>query len=119
MKKWVNSARLAFRGIVLLIQTERNARIELAAACLALGLAFMLHLRPVEWCIILLSIGGVITAEAINSSIERVTNMYSTEQRQDIADIKDIAAGAVLVIAGIAFICGIIIFAPKLAEHFL
>lgn len=117
MKKWVNSARHALRGCYLLLQSERNARIELCFALLAFALGLWLQLPLVEWGIILLCIGGVLMAEALNSSIERLADLHTLEPNRDIRDAKDLAAGAVLIISLAALVCGAIIFIPRLLDY--
>lgn len=112
MKKWFNSAKHAFTGLVLLFRTERNARIELGAAILVLSLGIWLKLSAAEICIVLLCIGGVIGAEAINSAIERMADFQHQDIHPDIKSIKDMAAGAVLIMALISFATGLIIFIP-------
>jgi diacylglycerol kinase len=63
-----------------------------------------------EWLIILSISALVLTLEALNSAIEKVCDLYSTETDSRIKLIKDIAAGAVLISAIFAAIIGIIVF---------
>ena len=51
----------------------------------------------------------VITAEILNTCIERVCDLYSNEFDERIRLIKDLAAGAVLVSAIAALLCSLII----------
>jgi diacylglycerol kinase len=118
MKRWFSSVCHAFAGLVLLFSTERNARIELGAAVLILVLGIWLKLSAIEICIVLLCIGGVIAAEAINSAIERMSDFQHPGIHPDIKSIKDLAAAAVLVMSVISFAAGLIIFAPALMEKF-
>jgi diacylglycerol kinase len=48
----------------------------------------------------------------INSSIERLCNLYTKEFHPDIKFIKDVSAASVLLIAIAAAITGLIIFLP-------
>jgi diacylglycerol kinase len=118
MKKWLSSASHALNGIIVFFSTERNARIEGVAAILALGLGVWLHISFVEWCLVLFCIGGVLSAEAFNSAIERLSDLHTREHHPEIGKIKDIAAGAVLILAIISSGVGIIIFGPKLFLFF-
>ena len=63
---------------------------------------------------IILSIGMVLAAEAVNSSIERLADFVTEEQRDAIKQTKDLAAGSVLILAIAAAAVGLIIFIPKL-----
>ncbi|MBP1593702.1 MAG: putative diacylglycerol kinase [Bacteroidetes bacterium] len=53
--------------------------------------------------------------EAFNTSIERLVNLVSPQENNIAGDVKDIAAGAVLICAIAAAIVGLIIFLP----HFI
>ena len=54
----------------------------------------------------------VLAAEAFNTAIERLVNLVSTDYHPIAGDVKDIAAGAVLICAIFAAIIGLIIFVP-------
>lgn len=110
MRKWLSSTRHAFAGLALLFRTERNARIELAAAILVLIAGIWLQLSIVEICIVLLCIGAVLAAEALNSAIERMADFQHPGIHPEIKHIKDIAAGAVLITAIISLVVGVLIF---------
>lgn len=52
--------------------------------------------------------------EMLNTAVERLCDLVQKEIHPVIKVVKDIAAGAVLLSAGIAVICGAIIFIPKI-----
>ena len=52
----------------------------------------------------------------VNSAIEKVCNLITTEYNPAIKTIKDIAAGAVLFAAVVTAIIGAIIFVPYFRE---
>ena len=65
-----------------------------------------------EWIAIILCFGMVLAAEGFNTAIERLVNLVSPEHNPIAGDVKDIAAGAVLICAIVAAIIGVIIFMP-------
>ena len=67
-----------------------------------------------EWIAIVFAIGSVLAAEAVNSSIEALADLVSPEYNEAIKRTKDLAAGAVLILAISAAIVGLIIFIPKI-----
>ena len=71
-------------------------------------------LSQTEWIAVVIVIGAVLSAEAINSSIESLADLVSPEYNEIIKKTKDLAAGAVLIMAIAAAIVGSIIFFPKL-----
>ena len=68
--------------------------------------------------VVMLCIGTVITAELFNSAIERLVDLVSPEWNKIAGEVKDIAAGAVLVTAITAAIIGLIVFLPYLLALF-
>lgn len=68
----------------------------------------------IEWIFILLCIGGVITLELINSSIENVVDLVTEETHPLAKKAKDMAAAAVFFFALVSVVIGCIIFIPKL-----
>ena len=108
-RKRLASFRYAFNGIRLLIQKEHNAWIH----CVVIA-GFFFGLSQTEWIAVIIVIGAVLSAEAINSSIESLADLVSPEYNEAIKKTKDLAAGAVLIMAIAAAIVGSIIFFPKL-----
>lgn len=111
----LRSFLFAFQGIRVLVSEEHNFRIHLVAAALAIGLGAYLHISPADWLWITGCIGLVLTAEAFNSAIERLTDLRQPDHDPKAGRIKDIAAGAVLLTALTALVIGIIVFWPYLS----
>ena len=104
----------AFRGLLILFRSQKNARIHLFFFLLAICYGFLFKINAIEWSIILLCSGLVIAAEAVNTSIERLADSVHPEHHAGIGESKDIAASAVLITAIAALILGLIIFIPKI-----
>lgn len=105
--------RYAFNGCVNFFSSERNGRIQLIVAVCVIICSFIARLSTMEWCIILLCIGLVISLEMINSAIEKVCDFIQPDYHHLIKTIKDIAAAAVLWISILSVIAGLLIFIPK------
>ena len=112
--KRILSFGFAFTGIWELLKSEPNARIHLAATICALFLGYFLKISHSEWCIILIVIALVWAAEAFNTVVEKLVDHLFNDYHETARISKDISAGAVLICAIIALICGLIIFLPKL-----
>ena len=78
----------------------------------------LFHISETEWIAVIFAIGLVLAAEAINSAIERLSDVVQPEKDERIRDVKDISAGAVLICAITAAIIGVIVFLPKLLMLF-
>ena len=99
----------AFAGIFAVVTKERNMKIHCVAG-------FVFHITPVEWCICLTLFGLVMALEMVNTAVEAVVDLVTKERRPLAKLAKDAAAGAVLIVAIMAAIAGMIIFIPKLLE---
>ncbi|MCR8659226.1 diacylglycerol kinase family protein [Paenibacillus endoradicis] len=116
MFKVFRSIGYAVEGIWYGVSTQRNMKIHLTVAPIVLILGAIVSLKWVEWCIIILVIAAVMSLELVNTAIEALVDIESP-QYQPLAKIaKDVAAGAVLLMA-IGSVCiGSIIIVPKLWE---
>lgn len=113
-KKRIKSFGFAFTGLYELVKSEPNARIHLAATICAALAGLLLRISNAEWCIISIAVALVWAAEAFNTVIEKLVDHLFPEYHETARIAKDISAGAVLVCAIAALICGLIIFLPKL-----
>ena len=112
----LNSFKFAFAGIWTLLKTQHNMWIHLVAAVLAIGCGVCVGLARIEWCVIVLAIMAVWTAEACNTAIEFLADRVSTAHHPLIKNAKDTAAAAVLITAIGAIIIGTIIFLPYITS---
>lgn len=114
MKNRLAAFRYAFQGILNGIRTEAHMRFHLLAALVVLCLAWYFQVQSWEWCILVLCIGMVISAELFNAAVERLADRVSKEQDPLIGAAKDLAAGAVLILSIAALVAGSIIFLPRI-----
>jgi len=109
-----DSFRDASRGIRHCLQTERNMRVHVLAAVLVTVLALCLGVSRGEFACLLLAMGMVMAAEAMNTAVERLCDFIQKSPNQLIGTIKDIAAGSVLLAAVFAAAVGVAVFLPHL-----
>ena len=107
----IKSFIVAVRGFAVALKEERNMKIHLAAALIVIVLGFYFNVSHTEWLMLLVMIGLVICTELINTAIENLTDLVSTEKQTLAGKVKDIAASAVLFSSFISVIVGFIIFA--------
>lgn len=112
----LHSFRHALRGWWYVLQTQRNAWIHgvVAAAVLAVGLWLKLPAR--DWAVLVLTIAMVFAAEFINTAIEAVVDLATTEHHPLAKVGKDVGAAAVLIAALAAVLVGLLILGPPLLE---
>jgi len=114
LKRRIKSFGYAFTGVYELIKSEPNARIHLIATVGVVTAGLLLHLSNTEWCVVMIIIAMVWATEAFNTVIEKLTDHLFREQHETARIAKDVSAGAVLICAIAALICGLIIFLPKI-----
>jgi undecaprenol kinase len=110
----LSSFRLAILGILTAIKQERNVKIHLIITILVIILGLLNDLSKQEWMFIAFCIGLVISLELINTAIERVVDLVTSEYHPLAKEAKDIAAGAVFIAAILSIVIGGIIFIPKI-----
>lgn len=118
IKKRIKSFSYAFAGLKVLFREEHNSWIHAVAAVMAIVAGFLFRISYMEWIAVLIVIGMVISAEILNSSLERTADFVKAERDDRKRDIKDLGAAAVLVCAIVAALVGLIIFLPKILALF-
>lgn len=107
----------AFNGIWQMIKEERNIKIHLVFALLAIILGLILGISKNEWLVLILIIFMVLAAEIFNSAIEEICDLLKEKLNldyQETTTIRNISAGAVLLLAICSIILGLIIFISRL-----
>jgi diacylglycerol kinase len=111
--RW-RSFRFAFNGIRDLIRTQVNARMHLLVSAIVVFAGFFFQISLLEWCVVLLAMGLVLAAEAFNTALEYLTNLVSPDYHPLAGKVKDVAAGAVLIVTIISVVIGVLIFLPRI-----
>lgn len=112
--RFTRSFGYALEGILHIFKFHQNIRFHMLIAVLALLLAAFLRIGHIEFLFILLAIFLVIISEMINTAIEEMTNLITTEHRKEAKIAKDVASAAVLLSSVMAIIIGLVIFIPHL-----
>jgi diacylglycerol kinase len=116
LKKFLLGFVFAFQGLSVLIKSERNFKFHLFAfLCVSIA-GFYFQIEKTEWLAILIISSIILTAEAINSAIEKLCNHLHPEIHPSIKSVKDIAAAAVLLSAISAIVIAGIIFLPRISD---
>ena len=113
-KQRAQSVKHALAGWVVMLREEPNSWIHAIASAIVIAMGYGCGLQRWEWCIVVLAIGLVWSAEAFNSSIEALADRVTTETDPAIKRVKDLAAAAVLGCALTALALGLLVFGPYL-----
>jgi diacylglycerol kinase (ATP) len=110
MNRIFKSFGYAARGIRMAVSEQPNIRIHLMVSILVVIAGFYIGISRSEWLVILLCIGVVLAVELLNTAIEYLVDLVSPERHSLAGKVKDVAAGAVLIVAIMSVIIGILIF---------
>jgi len=114
LSKFFLSFAIGFCGICHAFRTEQNMRVHCLAAICVIAAGMTLSLAAWEWIAVSLCIGLVISAECMNTAIERLADRITQETNPLIKHAKDCGSAAVLVLAMTAAAVGLTIFVPKI-----
>jgi diacylglycerol kinase len=108
--KSFKSFRYAVRGIGKVIKYENNTKVHLMATVVVLVAGFYLRISLRDWCLLVFAISIVWITEVINTAIEKLVDLVCPSQNEKAGNIKDIAAGAVLIASIFALVTGVLVF---------
>ncbi len=107
----------AWDGIRILLFAEKHSLFLWLGAGAGVLLSHLLKVNKTEWLLVLLAIGTVFAAEAMNTAVEQAVDLASPEQHPIAKKAKDLAAGAVLITVITATTIGLLIFVPKIIAN--
>ena len=97
-------------GILQMLRSERNFQLEILALLINIFLIVYLKLSPEHAAIIFLVCFAVLSAEMLNTAIEKICDFVHPEFSERIGLVKDFSAGAVLLLAFVSVIIGLLIY---------
>jgi len=110
----VSSFGFALEGIGYVLRTQRNFRIQLILGVIALALGVALRFSALEFAVLLVTTTAVLVAEMANTVVEVLVDLLTAEYHPLAKIAKDVAAGAVLLLAISAVLVGLLLFIPHL-----
>ncbi len=115
-KTWFSASKNALNGIIHAFKTERNLRIDYVLGACVLFVSLFFDFSKTELICLFLTIGFVIFAEMINSTVEYIVNLITEEYNLNAKAAKDIAAGGVLIASAISVIVAYLLFVDKIRQ---
>ena len=112
----VKSFRLAAKGILTMLRYEHNAWLHMLATVLVCTAGIYFGLDNHDWCWIVLAIGSVWMAEALNTALELLADVASPDFHPLVEKAKDVAAGAVLIASIGSVVIAMLVFWPYILD---
>jgi diacylglycerol kinase len=116
MHHWLEKFANAFRGIRAGTRGQGSFAFHLLAAILVVAAGVLLKVDLIEWAVLALCIGGVLTAELFNSALEAMARGVSRRPDPDLGEALDIASAAVLLASLAAAAAGSIVLGHRLGS---
>ncbi|MBD0849707.1 diacylglycerol kinase [Maribacter arenosus] len=110
----IRGVGFALKGALLLIKTEASIKAQVFIAMVATAAGFYFDITTTEWMFQIFAIGLVLGVEGLNTAIEKLADFVHPDFDAKIGFIKDISAGAVMLVSITACIVGLIIYIPKI-----
>lgn len=113
----ISSTRYALAGLAYL-RHQAGVPYLLACTVLALGLGLWLQIPVTHYLLLLLALGLIWVAEAINTAIESVVNLVTHDYHPMAKVSKDCASAATFIASVLAFVVALITLLPPLIVRF-
>ena len=107
---FLESFGYALCGIRTVVTRERNIKVMLVAAVLAVVAGLVLRLDALSWVAVVCMIGMVLAGEMLNTAVEAVVDLASPDVHPLAKIAKDVAAGAMLTLSCASAIGGLIVY---------
>lgn len=114
-KKWLKSLGYAFEGIKYALN-QQNFFLIVIIAIIVIFFSIWIGLNTTEWLIVILTIGLVLSLEALNTIWEKTLDILEPHFSEKVKNIKDLVAGAVVIACLTSLVIGLIIFLPKILD---
>ncbi|MFD2586708.1 diacylglycerol kinase family protein [Croceitalea marina] len=110
----IKSIGFALKGMFLLLRTEASIKVQFVIALITAAAGFYFEISITEWILQCLAIGLVMGIEGMNTAVEKLSDFVQPEHDEKIGFIKDVSAGAVMIVSILASVIGLLIYIPKI-----
>jgi diacylglycerol kinase len=111
---WPRKFRCALRGIKRAVRSEVSFFVHFFFTALVIAAGIVLRVSRLEWCLLILCIGLVLTAEMLNTALEWMVRAMTDQYKSELHDALDMGSGGVLLASITAVLVGLVIFVHRL-----
>ncbi|CAM4195333.1 diacylglycerol kinase family protein [Erysipelothrix inopinata] len=109
VNRTIKKFQCAIQGIIAGLRFDKSIKIQFVFAILSIVFFSFFRITTNEWLFVLSAIFLVLITEFLNSAIEDVCDLVEKKYDLHVKEVKDIAAGAVLLAALYAVVVAVII----------
>jgi|SRR3989344_2380523 len=99
LRKHHDSIKTALAGLLWSVKTQPNFKIHLILSVFVLTLGWYLRISYMEMAMLVFAIVLGLSGEMTNTALEAMTDLITTEWRQEAKIAKDVAAGMMFLVA--------------------
>ncbi len=118
-RSWVNKFRDAFRGVKEGVRGQSSFFVHFFMSAAVAVAGAVMRVDLLEWCILILCMTIVLTAEMFNSAIESMAKAITEEIHPYLKNSLDIGSAAVLAASLGAALAGSLLFIHRLGAMLL
>ena len=115
-ESFTESVKHAWRGLLYAIKHEKNFMIQVVFLGGAIFAAALLRLSIAEFLVVILISAALLAFEMVNTALEMLADVVQPQYHEKIGLLKDVTAGAVLVMAVAAIVIGLLIYGAAAVE---
>lgn len=116
--RFIDSLNCAIDGVLYTAHTQKHMRNHFIASIFVLILSLILRVSAVEFILLAISISFVLFAEMMNTAVEAVVDMVTTDYHPMAKAAKDVAAGSVLLSVVGAVVTGYVILSGRIFPRY-
>jgi len=115
-RSWPGKFQDAFRGVRLGVRGQKSFYVHLFFSIAVVLAGVLFQVDRTEWCLLILCIAGVLTAEMFNSALEWLARSLPEGGHPQLGSALDIGSAAVLIASIGSVIIGLLVFVPHLLK---
>lgn len=116
--RFIDSLNCAIDGVLYAAHTQKHMRNHFLSSMFVLIISLILRVSAVEFILLAISISFVLFAEMMNTAVEAVVDMVTTEYHPMAKAAKDVAAGSVLLSVVGAVVTGYVILSGRIFPRY-
>lgn len=116
IKRIVYSCKYSLEGLKYAYRYEKSLWLHAGCSIVAILMGLLFKISLNQWSVLLISLGVILAFELVNTAVEAVVDMYTTEYHELAKIAKDCCSGATFVASMICIVITYVIFYPHILE---
>lgn len=119
ISRFFMSIKYSLDGLFYAYKYEQSLWIHGFATILSIIMGFIFEIKLSEWAILFIALGSILALELMNTAIEAAVDLTTTKIHPLAKIAKDCGSAASFIMALVAIIISLFVFAPYLTKLFV